>query len=171
MSKKDEGLSNFEKKVLDCHKNLKEDIIKNSSKEYALVLFKHLLQVAWEQKEDVKIVSGKLEKDFYNKLVEDVTPLLDSAKIQVSVIVLEKVNLEGNNFANAVRGKGDFRMNETEEKFKIPHFILVGSKRFRIETDHDTARADASFNDDVLGEALLSYYNMADRAIPALALA
>ncbi len=159
------NLSNFEKKVLDCRNNLKCDIIKNDSKEYALILFENLLDVALEKTEDVKIVSGSLDKTFYNKLVQKINLLLD--KVQVTVFVLEDVDLSGNHFASAVTERGDLRVNKTGKKINIPHFILVGDRRFRIETDHNQAQADASFDDEALGKVLLNFYNEAGKAIPA----
>lgn len=161
-------ISDFEKKVLVCRKSLTGDIIKNHSKGYALLLFENLLEVALEKQESVKVVSGSLDKDFYNKLVNKITPLLDK-NIDVSVLVLGKLDSDGNEFAKLVREKGHLRINTSNDKINCPHFILVGKNRFRIETNHTSAQADASFNNEVLGKVLLNFYDEAKKSISASA--
>ena len=74
-------------------------------------------------------------------------------------LLVEK--MAGNRFYNAVdehkHGDIDFRPDH-EDDVPSPHFVVVGTKRYRIELDHEKKRAVASFNDAETGTILVSIF-------------
>lgn len=148
----------FEKRVKECRKKRLPDILENCSEDHALFLFKELLDEAKEKKEPVKIISGNLKDEFYNKLVREVENLPEEASVRLTV--LKNRNFSENNFIKTVAGKknGHVLVAKDGESLQndIFHLVLVGDKKFRVETDHDKATALASFNSPNFGEILQS---------------
>jgi len=64
--------------------------------------------------------------------------------------------LDTNKFAKELKKHNPAFLTQKPEgsNIKSAHFILVGDKRFRAETDHDQAKAIASFNRESIGETL-----------------
>ncbi len=146
----------------------------NASFSHALVLVKQLLECAVEEGEPIKIISGNFEGDFYKSLdgvFKDVAnmKLNDNFKgvANMEIIVLNphyedtagkkdylnelEINTKDNSMVKIIKAKNikfsDYR-----------HFILVGTNKYRLETDHDSAKATASFNDFEVGTILLKYF-------------
>ena len=61
-------MDEFEKIVSKCQKYGINKDIENSAWKHALTLFKYLFKEAAEKKQNVSIVTGSLNNDFYNEL-------------------------------------------------------------------------------------------------------
>lgn len=147
---------NFVKLVRYCRKRHDSKTIFNASFSHALVLAKNLLDCAKETGEPVRIVSGNLEKDFYEGLTEKIKELQD-----VEVIVLNPGSkISENSFVQELKkkeAKGEsvkVIQASKDMSSKLPHFILVGKNKFRVETDHEHAKALACFNNSEVGGIL-----------------
>ena len=138
-------------------------IIENASIGHALVLLDLLFDAAKRHKETIRMVSGGLMDKFYSKLVDKATEAMDAgAEIKVVVTGASREEMVDNRFYIAVdeheQGEIDFRP-EHEEDVATPHFVVVGTKRYRIEVDHEQKRAVASFNDAETGTVLVSIFD------------
>lgn len=143
----------FLKLVDECRRKQSSQMIHNASYEHAKVLFANLIQEAGDLKEDVIIVSGELHQDFYGSLTEETECALKKG-VRVRLAVLSPgADMEQHPFVDLLR-----RYNATiytpSNSLSIPHFILVGDKRFRLETDHKQTKAVASFNNQQAGAVL-----------------
>jgi len=148
-------MDSFEALVKKYRKRKSPQVIHNASKKHAEILIRNLLQEALEKNENIKIVSGNLDDKFYNNLAEELGDCLN-AGIQVEVVVLNSRDLSGNRFAEKIRenSNGTLIQNNKDEEINFPHFVLVGENKFRSETNHNKARAIASFNNPSICETL-----------------
>jgi len=102
-----------------------------AASEHAILVAKHLLQIAGDKKEDVKVISGSLPDYFYDELVPDANYCMaKGSKFEVLVQNAER-DLSTSKLSNTVRGHG---FNVLKPKHEIPvslaEFILVGDRRF-----------------------------------------
>lgn len=153
----------FESLVLKARMDESEDVIENASVDHAFVLFDNLISVAAEKREPIKIVSGCLFQEFYNKLVEKVQSSMDSgSNVRILVADCKEGNKQktGNKFWEAVDKHKNGEIHLLEEDFyDAPHFIVVGDKRFRIELDDKKRKAFASFNNAVVARSLVNLHD------------
>ncbi len=153
--------TDFQKLVENCRKkNLNKDI-HNSAWPHALILFKELLTAATEHGENVCIVTGNLKAEFYDQLTDVAQKCLD-ADLKIELNILEPdANVSGNSFAELIKGhdRGIFSQATTSDSIHIPHFILVGNKRYRFEVNHAKTKAIANFNNQSMGEALKQLFS------------
>jgi len=154
----------FEKTVKEYRKTESKLLIFNAKKDHALIIIRELLEEARFREEDVKIVSGKLSNDFYGKLTHLAKKCMNEGR-KVDVVVLEASDpetLKDNTFAEAVHEhqNGEVRIPAKEEDISLPHFVLVGKKRYRQETDHNSAKARATFNGEATGSFLEELFGM-----------
>lgn len=148
-------LSDFAKLIKECREKKSDRLIYNASFEHAKELFRALLEEAKIFKLPVKITSGALRLDFYLSLVDDAQKVIDSgAKIELAVLSPEsEVNLKNHPFVELLL-KNNCIVRQVTAKKKGMHFILVGDKRFRFETDHEQTKAVACFNNPTIGKIL-----------------
>ncbi len=130
--------------------------IKNASISHARVLVRDLLRSAIENGEDVRIVSGCLEADFYVDLCELAQKVFDSG--HTISIILEDIDMArvNNGFFDLVDQNENGRIWEVNVN-KLDyfyHFTLVSNCRYRLETNHEAKEAVANFNDTGLGQRL-----------------
>ncbi len=153
----------FEKKVDRCKRKELSDIIENASRDHAKYLVKALLDKAIKKNEPIRIVTGTFDGDFYKGLVDAFSACTEK-NIPISVIVLDKEFNPASHPMAKLIDSGNIRLltiadDKIEEASTAPHFILVGDRRFRLETDHDQAKAVASFNDPSMGRWLMETFN------------
>lgn len=152
------NLSEFAKVVAESRKKESPRMIYNASIDHAKLLFTELIQDAIERKEDIRIVSGELNPTFYGALTDDATRALDK-KITIKLIVLNPdIDLTKNPFVSILLNKGG-EVYKAKSKLDMPHYILVGDKRFRLELDHKQAKAVASFNNEGIGKTLKNNFD------------
>lgn len=153
-------MNDFEKLVEDCRASSSTKNITNATIDHALVLFRALFKDAKEKGEDVRIVSGCLKPSFYEQLVEQANELL-SAGIKISVVVPQSHHLEDNAFAQLLKKHENGRLIKIPSSVEshTPHFILVGSSRYRLEQDHEQCTATACFSNSIVGTFLLGLFN------------
>lgn len=164
------NMDSFERTVRDYAKNDRPGVIENASVEHALVLIRILFETAIRHKEEVRIVSGRLFKSFYEELVDTARRALDYG-VQFSVLVLtSKRQLEGNEFAKLItdHDNGSIAVIEDGDE-RLPHFVIVGDRRYRIEIDDERKIAVASFNDDTITPMLLEFYSRLECRASAVA--
>lgn len=117
--------------------------IDNGSIEHAKVVVEFLFKKAEEQKKDVKIVTGRLDGDFYSKFVASAKNILKNNTI--SIISHEECH--DSEFKDAVMASDNGSLLVANTKFKsLPHFILIGNNAYRFENDDILKTAKASFN-------------------------
>jgi sugar-specific transcriptional regulator TrmB len=151
-------MDSFSKAVEECRKKESTRVLQNASIVHAKELFLNLIDEARAKKENVAIVSGELNREFYSQLAETTQKAL-SEGIQVSLLVTNPdVRLDQHPFAQTILRAGG-EVYEATEKLAAPHFIVVGDKRFRVETDHDQTKAIACFNNSVVGHALRELFD------------
>ena len=150
-------MDSFEKLVKYCADNDSTRIIQNASMEHAKILLRQLLLTASEKGETVRIVSGRLRRDFYNDLLAEAQKTLD--RVKVSIVVLSGDQLDGNRFFELVRGhhNGEVVVLEQEPE-RWTHFIVVGDKRYRVEEDDGKQTAHASFNNEIIPQLLIDRF-------------
>lgn len=163
MSKDKMKKSEFELKVDRCRKDGSSELIDNAAWSHAIYLFKNLLEEAADKKEDVRLVTGSLNNEFYSSLKTPLTKCID-AEVGIEVIVLDgNADLENNYFSDVVKNYSNGEVLKTPDGYALDasHMLLVGNnaERFRLETDHAQTKAIASFNNSSMGKTLLSVYN------------
>ena len=163
-------MDSFEDKVDYCRKNDTADLIDNAAWGHAQYLFKNLLAVAAEKKEDVRIISGHLRADFYESLSKEIGDCINSgAKIDI-VVLQDDIDIEEHKFAELVNNyqNGNIIVLNDKDNAEIPHMLLIGGggERFRLETDHSQTKAVASFNNEGMGRMLLNIYDDFMKNIP-----
>ncbi len=147
--------------VNECFKNESSQFIHNASKDHAQVLIEKLIDFAIKKKVDIKIVSGHLTNDFYNLFNEKIATALE-AGCKVSVIVLRPLELAKNKFAETVRNHSRGSCKQIADGINAPHFILIGDSAFRLEENHEEAKAIASFKNSHIGDILNNLYKKLD---------
>lgn len=155
--------SAFDKKVDECRKDEKSDLIDNAAINHALYLFQNLFEVAAENEEKVRLVSGTLNNDFYSELTNKLEACIDKG-VDVEVMLLNgDAEMEGNSFLDKVKEYAKGRVLTAKRGKNVPgaHMLLIGdeAKRFRLELDHEQTKAIASFNNPSMGEALNVIYD------------
>ena len=162
-------MDEFTKLVERCAKNLENHTIFNASTDHAIVLFKNLIEVAERWDEEVKIFSGSFSCTVYDSLIEPLKKAL-AKNIKFTLIAeCAAAHLETNAFVNAVKNHPKGKVIALNDKVNFPHFILVGTSRYRVELDDALRTARANFNDAATGATLLSIYNqlIALSSVPA----
>lgn len=136
------------------HNDKVKEVIYNADISHASVALKSLFAVSIEDHLPVKIVSGHLDRGFYNPLADDISKVMDSG-CQVELIVLRpnEETKKGNNFYRAIN---ESRLGKVlfSDGLDAPHFALVGDRCHRLETDHGKAKAVISFNNEFVGRFL-----------------
>lgn len=145
----------YEEFVKGCYKNNKDQEIHNASEENALLLFKTLFDKAIRDQKDIKIISQQLLARFYNQLTDRLDRVHANGN-SVSVIVEDSINDESNNtFYQQTKKHTKFASN-----FKgLPNFIVVGDNAFRYETDKNSTKAVANFNDEKMGSFISDLFD------------
>lgn len=151
----------FAEFVEECRKKRSSRTIHNISKEHAAVIIKNLFQVAIEDKKNIKIVSGELDNEFYGALKDDIEVAMEKGCGVDLAVLNEHSNLDENSFASAIKS----HKNGIVSQGKSPmdpcyHFVLVGDRSFRVETDHRKTKAFASFDNPEVGGFLGGYFDM-----------
>ncbi|RLL49137.1 hypothetical protein D8Y20_13310 [Mariprofundus sp. EBB-1] len=157
MSKKFET---FESWVTYCRNEESSSFIDNAAWDHALFLFKNLLSVAAEKGEDVRLVSGHLNSDFFNQILEELEQCV-KAGVLIDVIVLDRSLSDPANIFEKKLGayeKGSILYCPKAISSSLPHMLLVGDRRFRLETDHEQTKALASFNNKEMVKTLSILY-------------
>lgn len=147
----------FESRVERYYPN-SDDNISNGSIEHAKVLVAYLFRYAIEKGQDVRMVTGHLEKTFY----ELFTPLIENILKHNKVSIISERNYDSSSFSDAIisADKGEIKIIGENNNIKHPpHFILVGEQSYRLETDDNLKLATASFNDPNIGKYLLGVFN------------
>jgi|WetSurSiteA1Bulk_404760.scaffolds.fasta_scaffold67350_2 hypothetical protein len=149
----------FSKMVSDCRKKESTQIIHNASYEHAKILFNNLIQEAGEKNEDITIVSGELFLDFYESLIPDTEKALQKGiKISLAVCNIPE-NFDTHPFVSLLKKYNMSIYKPVEGCVSLPHFIVVGTKRFRLEIDHKQTKAIACFNNEQIGKILKTIFD------------
>ena len=144
-------------------------IFLNEDVYHAWYLFKVILQRAPKDKYPIRIVCGRLRKDFY----ESLKPYADKAmkkgcSLDVYVTSRTKEELEDNQFAQMLESSENGNLccnDEGKDMESVPHMILAGEKGeiFRYETDSKEHKALVAFGKtdypENLGESLVKNFN------------
>lgn len=146
-------MDSFSTAVKECRKKESSRVLENASIEHAKELFLNLIEEGQVKKENISIVSGNLNTEFYSQLI-DVTQKAMKEGVKVSLLVTNPdVKVENHPFANAII-EGGGNVCRAKKQIDAPHFIVVGDKRFRFETDHNQTKAIACFNNKEVGKVL-----------------
>lgn len=138
----------FQDLVNMCYKTRSPRLISNMSFAHAHVLIEKLFRLARDRKQDVRIITGSLNDEFYSEHASDVTNFLSDGAGKLEVIVVDpRWNATNNRFAKAaVDGKGTLlKVRQRTSMVGVPHFLLVGKEAFRVERDPEQVQAVASF--------------------------
>ena len=152
---------NYEEFVDDCYENKKNQEIHNASEENALLLFNRLFDKAIRDKEDVRIISSILLARFYNELTNKLKKITESGNT-VQVIVEEEVDDKGNNNFYK-QSKSNLKIASNFEG--LPNFIVVGDNAYRYETDKNSTKAVANFNNKNMGEFIKNLFDKINKDI------
>jgi translation initiation factor 2B subunit (eIF-2B alpha/beta/delta family) len=153
-------MKTFKQIVEKSRRNESTQVIKNASISHARVLIENLLCEAADRKEDVRIISGCLSKDFYNNLVSVLENALEKGVSVRTVVLNGRDRLAGNLFAEMIEQHDNGTLTVLDLDVDVaPHFIVVGNKRYRLETHDGHAKAIACFNDEQLGGLLSNIYS------------
>ena len=153
-------MDSFERIVQDYAENDSPHVIENASIDHALVLIGRLFETARRHKEEVRIVSGRLLKSFYQNLIDSARKVLDDG-VQVSVVVLsnDDSQLNGNGFYDLLNRHKNGRVDVLDRDAEsMPHFVVVGERRYRVEVDDKRKKAFAAFNDDTIAPVLVGIH-------------
>ncbi len=143
------SISEFARKVRKCRQEKSPETIDNASIAYAAILLDELFGFAKDEKAtEVLILSGRLFRNVYDQLVEQIRSLLDT-KCKVKVIVVESgSSIESNAFFKAVRDHENGEVLCLGKNADLErHFVVVGDIAYRLETDDKESTANACFND------------------------
>lgn len=150
-------MKDFEDIVKKHYPNSSESI-SNGSLEHAKILAKYLFRYAKEKNQDIRIITGVLEKDFYELFSTIIKEILINNKVS---IISEK-NYQESKFIDEINNSknGNIKViSESDNIESLPHFILVGDCAYRLETDDNLKLATASFNRPGVGMFLLDIFN------------
>jgi hypothetical protein len=153
----------FDKLVLRCagkdQKSLENHTIFNASIDHAVILFKNLLKVAARDSQPVRIFSGCFDPIVYDRLLDDLQKVRE-ANVPIALISeCNEENLATNRFVNEVRNYQHSEVRALGDQLGLPHFIVVGDRSYRIETDDALKSARANFNDPSVGATLNTIFN------------
>ncbi|MBU4319518.1 MAG: hypothetical protein Q8N12_05890 [Thermodesulfovibrionales bacterium] len=76
----DPAADDFYHLVAKCRRKQSSQMIYNTSCEHSKILFASLIQEAGKRKEDIRIVSGSLNDDFYGSLVSPVKDCIEGGR-------------------------------------------------------------------------------------------
>ncbi|HDL01451.1 MAG TPA: hypothetical protein ENH23_04380 [candidate division Zixibacteria bacterium] len=151
-------MSEFAKLIKEYREKKSSKLIYNASIEHAHDLFSELFKEAEETKANVHIVSGQLTEDFYGRFSDTIKKIIDKG-VHVQLAVLNPaVALEKHPFVMSIL-KGNGQVFQADNEVDTPHYILVGDRCFRLETDHGKAKAVASFNNPDIAAKLKLHFN------------
>lgn len=156
--RKEKEMDDFSRAVVDCRKKEDERILENASIDHAKELFINLIDEGRVRKEKIAVVSGDLNREFYGQLVEVTRKALAAGTKMALLIVNPKFQIENHPFVQAVL-EGGGEVYRAKDKIETPHFIVVGDKRFRVETDHAQTKAKACFNNSIVGKTLRKLFD------------
>ncbi|MBA5249834.1 MAG: hypothetical protein FE834_09975 [Gammaproteobacteria bacterium] len=146
-------MDDFKKLVETHYKRNSSETISNGSVKHAKVLVEYLFRLAEEKGKNVSIVTGSLEKSFYETFTEAIEKILKNN----TVSIISENAWDDSSFASAIKKseKGFIKIFKPNEEIQSPpHFILVGNSAYRLETDDKLKIATASFNRPAIGEFL-----------------
>lgn len=151
-------MDDFTKLVQRCagkdQKSLENHTIFNASVDHAVVLFKNLLTVAARDSQPVRIFSGCFDPLVYDRLLEDIRKV-KQANVDISLVSeCAREQLSSNAFVAEVEGCRRSNVRSLGDQLGLPHFIIVGDRSYRIETDDALKSARANFNDPSIGATL-----------------
>jgi sugar-specific transcriptional regulator TrmB len=147
---------NYEAWVKECYEEKLDEEIHNASEANALLLFKTLFDKAIRDRENIKIISRQLLARFYNQLTDRLQQVIENGNT-VSVIVEHDVdNREGNKFYQQLNKTYVKTTSNFEE---LPNFIVVGNNAFRYETDKNSTKAVANFNNNSMGSFISDLFD------------
>jgi sugar-specific transcriptional regulator TrmB len=147
---------NYEKWVKECYDEKLDEEIHNASEVNALLLFQTLFDKAIENRENIKIISHQLLARFYNQLTDRLQQVIDNGNT-VSVIVESAID---NKDENKFYQKLDKQYLKITSNFKeLPNFIVVGDNAFRYETDKNSTKAIANFNNKSMGSFIADLFD------------
>ncbi len=148
----------FVKKVRQYQEQEVNRAIEHASLSHTVEVLRNLFRLAAKQGEPVRIVTGCLNASFYNELTDELSQYLASDQAAIEIIVLNpEADLYGNEFAAAVISSGKGKISQVTKGGYLathPHFLLVGSRAYRYETDHEQTKAVANFNNPDIGSLL-----------------
>lgn len=150
-------MRDFENTVKKHYPNSSESI-SNGSLEHAKILAKYLFRYAKENSQDIKIITGALEKDFYELFSTTINEIL----INNQVSIISENSYQKSKFADEINNSsnGSIKVIDKNDNIEsLPHFILVGDCAYRLETDDNLKLATASFNRPGVGKFLLDIFN------------
>jgi len=140
---------NYKEWIDDCYAKKLNQEIDNANQEHAFLLFEKLLDKADRDKEDVKIISHQLFASFYERLIDKVQKIIDNEN-KVDIIIETKVEDDQNNaFYSKFK---EFILKASPNFIELPNFIVVGDHAYRYETDKNSIKAIANFNDPEMGK-------------------
>jgi sugar-specific transcriptional regulator TrmB len=140
---------NYEKWVKKCYDKELNQEIDNANREHALFLFESLLDKASRDGEDVKIISHQLFASFYKKLITKVQKIIDNGN-KVEIIVESDIENGDDNIFYSKFKKIILKASSSFDE--LPNFIVVGDNAYRYETNKDSIKAIANFNDPEMGK-------------------
>lgn len=152
---------NYEEFVKDCYKNKKNQEIHNASEDNALLLFQTLFDKAIRDKQNIKIISNQLLARFYNQLTTKLNQVVANGNT-VSVIVEKDIDDKSNNtFYQSLKSRLKIAKNFDE----LPNFIVVGDDAFRYETNKNSTKAIANFNNKSMGSFMSDLFDKINKDV------
>ena len=156
----DPPVETFEDYVKRCARDEEPDAISNASIRHAKIIVRELFKSAIKNIEPVYIVSGKLDRDFYRDLVGKAQQVLEQSRIEIIILDADENDMEGNELFELVSSHNNGTViahsGLTEHH---AHFVLVGNRRYRVETDDGRKDAIACFNNPSVGQVLTNAFN------------
>jgi sugar-specific transcriptional regulator TrmB len=147
---------NYEKWVKKCYNKKLDEEIHNASEANALLLFQTLFDKAIRDKKNIKIISHQLLERFYNKLTDKLQQVIDNGNT-VSVIVESAIDNKDKNKFYQKLDKQYLKITSNFEE--LPNFIVVGDNAFRYETDKNSTKAIANFNNSNMGSFIADLFD------------
>jgi hypothetical protein len=98
----------------------------------------------------IRILSGRLDPEFYEGLNDDIVRLMDTG-IEIQVIVLsEDFDPAGGNFARSIIEHENGYLYRPSQKIPLMKgFILIGHSAYRFRTEREGPRYIANFNNKI----------------------
>ena len=146
--------------ILHKKEKINSDIL-NSTWKHAEILFRHLLDLALNEKKDVRIISGNFNPDFYNGFADLIKKILKNNVVNVISLGSDEKNIvKNNNFLSELINSenGSIATLKGQRYSKTPHFLLVDKEAYRFEIDHSKTKAVANFNNFKFGELLYGLF-------------
>ncbi len=161
-----------------------DEILENRSSAHAAVVIRELVIQATEMKMPLRIVSGELFPDCYDKLVDQTRDYLESRPDENSVVSPDEANfpsirliITNWNDVNAQENKFykllQAYTNTSNPKVQIkttssnfPHFAVAGEHSYRYEMDHISMAAKLSYNHEKVAKFLVAKFDEEFNSIP-----